>query len=230
MLKILLPNRKEAGRQLAKKLTAYANHHQAIVLGLARGGVPIAYEIARALHLPLDVCLVKKLRIQDNLDVTIGAIAEEALIHNYSGNITIFAPNITPPTGVTPAQIQAIAAQAKAELNWRECCYRHFRPMLSVTNRTVIVVDDIIDTGLTMQAAVIALQQHQPQAIIIATPVASEPGIKRLTPLVDDLTYLLKPKLIGVKDCWYENSSPITDQEVCDLLSQETHQILAGSC
>ena len=229
-MKTLLPNRKEAGRRLAKKLTAYANHSQAIVLGLPRGGVPIAYEIARALHLPLDVCLVKKLKIQENLDVTIGAIAEEALIHNYSGNITIFDRHTTSQTGVDPAQIQAIAAQAKAELNWRECCYRHFRPMLTVTNRIAIVVDDIIATGLTMHAAVVALQQHQPQAIIIATPVASEPGIKRLTTLVDDITCLVTTKLVRARDCWYEDSSPITDQQVCDLLSQETCQTLAGSC
>ena len=108
-MKPLLSNRKEAGRKLAEKLTAYMNHPQAIVLGLPRGGVPVAYEIAKTLNLPLDVCLVKKLGIPENLEVAMGAIAEDALIHDYNGNITIIDKNTTQIQGIDGEQIKAIS-------------------------------------------------------------------------------------------------------------------------
>ena len=222
-------NRREAGRKLAKNLAVYANHPQAIVLGLPRGGVPVAYEIAKNLNLPLDVCLVRKLGLPDYSETAMGAIAEDALFHDYSGNITIIDEDTTQHHGVDPEQIKAIAAGVKAELRWLDCCYRHFRPMLKIRDRIVIVADDGIATGLTMHAAVNVLRQHQPQKIIIATPVASLKVIQQLKVVADDITCLDTPKLLTAVGFWYEDFSQITDQEVCELLAEETHQTLAES-
>lgn len=215
-------NRQEAGKRLALKLIAYHNMSKAIVLGLPRGGVPVAYEIAKNLNLPLDVCLVKKLGLPNCPETAMGAIAEDALLHDYSGKITIIDQEQAQISGVSPEQIKAIAAKEKAELRWRESCYRHFRPLLTIANRTVIVADDGIATGLTMHAAVEVLRQHQPEKIIIATPVASWQAVKQLEPQVDDITCLVTSKSLGAVGFWYENFSQITDQEVCDLLAQET--------
>lgn len=223
-MNVVFPNRREAGRKLAEQLTAYVNHPQAIVLGLPRGGVPVAYEIAKNLNLPLDVCLVKKLGLPYSSETAMGAIAEDALIHDYSGNITIIDENMTQVHGVNAEQIKAIAAQAKAELKWRDCFYRHFRPMLKIREHTVIIVDDGLATGLTMHAAVTALQQHQPQKMIIATPVASSQAIKQLETQVDEIICLVVPEHFRAVGFWYEDFRPITDQEVCDLLSQATQQ------
>ena len=228
-MNMVLPNRKEAGRRLGAQLTAYVDHPQAIVLGLPRGGVPVAYEIAKKLHLALDVCLVKKLGLPQNSEITVGAVAEDALVHNYSGNITIIDGNTAQIHGVNQEPIMAIAARAKAELRWRDRCYRNFRPMLKIRGRTVILVDDGIATGLTMHAAVTVLQQHQPEKIIIATPVASLSALKQLKTQVDDITCLITPKDCKAVGFWYEDFTPITDQEVCELLSQETQKTLAGS-
>lgn len=222
-------DRREAGRKLAQQLTSYANHPQAIVLGLPRGGVPVAYEIAKNLNLPLDVCLVKKLGLPNYPETAMGAIAEAALIHDYSGKITIIDENITQENDVARLQIAAIAAIAKAELRWRERCYRHYRPLLKIKGNLVILVDDGIATGLTMHAAVTALQPHQPQKIIIATPVAAQKTIRQLETLVDEITCLVTPKSFSAVGFWYEDFSQVSDQEVCNLLSQQTHKTLAES-
>lgn len=215
-------DRREAGKKLAKQLTSYANHPQAIVLALPRGGVPVAYEIANNLNLPLDVCLVKKLGLSDYPETVMGAIVEAALIPDYSGKITIIDENTTQRNDVEQPQIDAIAAIAKAELRWQECCYRHHRPMLKIKGSVVIVVDDGIATGLTMHAAVTVLQQHQPQKIIIATPVAAQKTIRQLETLVDEITCLVTPKSFSAVGFWYEDFSQVSDQEVCNLLSQQT--------
>ena len=228
-MKTILPNRKEAGHRLAQKLSAYTNHAQAIVLGLPRGGVPVAFEIAKDLNLPLDVCLVRKLGLPNHPEVAMGAIAEAALVHDYGGNITIIDQNTAQIHGVDAEQIKAIAAQQKAELRWRDYCYRHFRPMLKIRERIVIVVDDGIATGLTMHAAVKVLQQHQPAKIIIATPVASLPALELLGNQADDVIYLIAPESFDAVSLWYEDFPQVTDREVCDLLSQETHPTLSES-
>lgn len=221
-MKTVFYNRREAGKRLATKLTAYANHPQAIVLGLARGGVPVAYEIAKTLNLPLDVCLVKKLGLPNDPEIAMGAIVEDALLPNYCGNITVIDRDTGEIHGINSEQIQAIAAQAKAELRWRERCYRNFRPMLRIPQRSVIVVDDSVATGQTMQAAVTVLRRHEPEKIIIATPVAALPVVEQLAAKVDDFVCSIEPKSLGAVGFWYEDFTQTTDREICDLLSQQT--------
>ncbi len=227
-MKTVFSNRREAGKRLATKLAAYANHPQAIVLGLPRGGVPVAYEVAKTLNLPLDVCLVRKLYLPNDSETAMGAIAEDALLPNYCSNITVIDQDTGKIHGVNSEEIKTIAAKEKAELRWRDRCYRSFRPMLKIPQRFVIIVDDGIATGQTMQAAVTVLRQHKPEKIIIATPVAALPAVEKLATQVDDFVYSIKPKLLGAVGFWYEDFTQITDREVCDLLSQVTHKIAAG--
>ena len=215
-------DRRNAGQKLTQSLLDYANQPNAIVLGLPRGGVPVAYEIAKKLNLPLDVCLVRKLGFPNNREVAMGAVAESSLIHDYDGHITILDRDRVQTKGIKDEQVQAIAAKEKAELRWRESCYRHYRPMLTVTDRIVIVVDDGMATGLTMHAAVEALNRHQPAKIVVASPVASPQAIALVENLVDELICVLTPKSLGAVGCWYENFDQITDREVCDLLSKQT--------
>ena len=223
-------DRHDAGQKLAQQLLDYTNKSKAIVLGLPRGGVPVAYEIAKKLNLPLDVCLVKKLGLPDNPEVAMGAVAEDTLVRNYSGQVTIIDQNTAKTNQLQPEQIQAIAAQEKAELRWRESCYRHCRPMLAISNQIVILVDDGMATGLTMHAAVEVLQQHQPAEIIIAIPIASRQAIARVKHQVDNCICLVTPRSLRAVGFWYEDFNPTTDREVCDLLSQQTCQHFAGSC
>jgi putative phosphoribosyl transferase len=226
----VFPNRRDAGQKLAQQLVAYTNKLDVIVLALPRGGVPVAYEIAKELNLPLDVCLVRKLGLPAHPEMAMGSIAEDALLPDYSGEITIIDRDTTKQYGVKELEIQAIAAKEKAELRWRESCYRHYRPMLAIANRTLIVVDDGISTGLTMHAAVEVLSQHQPAGMIIATPVASHQAIARLKRQVDNFICLVAPKSLGAVGFWYEDFSPTTDKEVCDLLNGQSCQNYAGSC
>ena len=218
----VLLDRKEAGRQLAHQLIAYDRHPQGIVLGLPRGGVPVAYEIASNLHLPLDVCLVRKIGLPQNSEVAVGAVAEDALLHDYSGNITIIDRNTAQIHGIDKELLQAIAARVKTELRWRDNCYRHHRPMLPLSGRVTILVDDGIATGLTMHAAVKVIQQHEPQKIIIATPVASTSAIEELKLEVDEIVCLSIPEKFNAVSFWYRDFPQVTDREVCELLSRET--------
>ncbi len=232
-MSIILTNRREAGRRLAKKLTAYANHPQTIVLGLPRGGVPVAYEIAKALNLPLDVCLVRKLAVPENPEFAIGAIAEDSLITSYSGEIIIIDENTTQTKGLDKEEINAIAAQEKAELKWRDRCYRHFRSPMEIRERIVILVDDGIATGLTIHAAVTALKQHEPAKIIIAVPVVSLEIIGQFKAQFDNIEIICikSPKYLSAVSFWYEDFTETTDREVCELLSEFTQQQpVVGSC
>ena len=223
----ILQDRQEAGSRLASKLTAYFNHPQAIVLGLPRGGVPVAHEVARILNLPLDVCLVKKLGLPWKREVAVGVVAEDSLLPNYTGNITIIDEKKPQLYGLDGETLKAIAATAKAELQWRDRTYRHYRPMLPISERIVIVVDDGIATGLTMRAVVKILHQHQPQKIIIVAPIASRDAIEQLRSDVDEIICLVTPQF-GAISLWYRDYCQISDRVVCDLLSQET-QIVSNN-
>ena len=222
-------NRCDAGQKLARQLTVYTNNPDVIVLALPRGGVPVAYEIAQSLNLPLDVCLVRKIGLPDNPETAMGAIAENASIDNDSNYITIIDRARIDSYGVEQSQIQTIATKEKAELRCRESCYHDYRPMLTISDRIVIIVDDGIATGLTMHAAVKALSRHQPTKIIIAVPVASWQAIATLEGEVDNLICLEAPKTLGAVGFWYEDFSQTTDEEVCNLLQRQNCQYFAES-
>ena len=226
----IFTNRRDAGLKLAKQLSKHTNQAKAIVLGLPRGGVPVAYEVAKKLNLPLDVCLVKKLGLPGNRELAIGAVAESSLIHDYDGHITIIDREQAQINKLDREEVQAIAAKEKAELRWRESCYRHSRPMLTITDRIIIVVDDGIATGWSMHAAVEALSLHHPAEIIIATPVASSLAISRLERQVDNFICLVTPKSLGAVGFWYEDFSQTTDKEVCDLLNRQNCQHFVEYC
>lgn len=215
-------DRRDAGQKLAQRLLDYANQSNTIVFGLPRGGVPVAYEIAKKLNLPLDVCLVRKLGTPRNPELAMGAVAESSLIHDYNSQITILDRVQVQTERLNRKAVQAIAAKEKAELRWRESCYRHYRPMLTVANRTVIVVDDGMATGLTMHAAIKAISKNQPAKIVVAIPVASSLAIAKLENLADEFACLVTSESLGAVGFWYEDFSQIDDREVCDLLSMQT--------
>lgn len=215
-------DRHDAGKKLAQQLIAYKHQAQTIVLALPRGGVPVAYEIAKILNIPLDVCLVRKLGLPNYPEIAMGAVGEAALADNSSGIITVIDQDTAQASGLTFSQIQAIAAKEKAQLKSRESCYRHSRSMLTIDHRTIILVDDGMATGLTMHAAVEVLRQHHPAKIMIAIPVASQQAIAKLQPKVDQITCLVAPKILNGVGFWYEDFSQTTDQEVCNLLTQQT--------
>ncbi|MEM7761456.1 MAG: phosphoribosyltransferase family protein [Cyanobacteria bacterium P01_A01_bin.40] len=230
-------NRREAGKRLVQKLSLYANSSQALVLGLPRGGVPVAYEIAKHLNLPLDVCLVKKIGLPNQPEVAVGAIslrhdltnAEDALIQNYGGDITVIDAGTADRNAVGQEEIRELAARVKAELQWRESCYRQYRPMIKAEGNIVIIVDDGMATGLTMYAAVTAVQRQKPQKIILAVPVALQQALHQFENLLDDIICLVAPKSLSAVGFWYEDFSQVSDQEVCDLLAQQTDRELVAN-
>lgn len=157
-------DRTDAGKQLAAMLTAYAHQPNVLVLGLPRGGVPVAYEVARALDVPLDILIVRKLGVPGEAELAMGAIA--------SGGVRVLNGEVVESLGITDATIDAVAAEEQRELARRERRYRGDRPVPQVRGRTVILVDDGIATGATMRAAIAAVRQQEPSHVVVAVPVA----------------------------------------------------------
>jgi putative phosphoribosyl transferase len=205
-------NRTEAGQLLAKKLTAYANREDVLVLGLPRGGVPVAFEVAKALNAPLDICLVRKLGVPGHKELAMGAIASDGVrVLNY---------DVVSWLNISGKTIDKVAEKELRELQRRERAYRGERPTADVRNRTIIVVDDGLATGSTMRAAVALLREQQPQSIVVAVPVAPSETCKALSAEVDEIVCLRTPEPFYAIGLWYENFAPTTDEEVCELLSE----------
>jgi predicted phosphoribosyltransferase len=209
---MLFRDRTEAGRVLAEKLSRYAGRPDVLVLALPRGGVPVAYEVARALHAPLDVFLVRKLGMPGLEELAMGAIA--------SGGIRVLNEDVVQTLQIPEDVIEASVASEERELERREREYRDDRAPLNVHGRTVILVDDGLATGSTMRAAVAALRQQQPAAIIVAVPVAASSTCAELAEEVDDLVCARMPEPFRAVGLWYDDFSQTTDQEVRDLLRQ----------
>src|SRR5437773_9800954 len=165
-------DRIEAGRQLANALTEYANRHDVVVLALPRGGVPVGYEVAQALHAPLDVFLVRKLGVPGHPELAMGAIA--------SGGVRVVSREIIEELGIAPEAIERIAALEAIELDRRDRLYLGARPRPTIANRIVILVDDGLATGATMEAAIAAVRQLRPARIVAAAPVAARETCQRL--------------------------------------------------
>jgi predicted phosphoribosyltransferase len=209
---MLFRDRTEAGRVLAEKLSRYANRPDVVVLALPRGGVPVAYEVARALHAPLDVFLVRKLGMPGLEELAMGAIA--------SGGVRVLNDDVVRTLQIPEDVIDAAVASEERELKRREREYRDDRPPLDVRGRTVILVDDGLATGSTMRAAVAALRQMQPAAIVVAVPVAAPSTCAELAAGVDDIVCAQTPEPFRAVGLWYDDFSQTTDEEVRELLQQ----------
>jgi putative phosphoribosyl transferase len=203
-------DRVEAGQLLATELIAYDRHPRAIVLGLPRGGVPVAYPIAKTLQLPLDICLVHKLGVPGDPEVAMGAI-------DLHGNRWL-NERIINTLNISSARIDRVAEIELLELQRREREYRGERPPLNVAARIVILVDDGLATGATMRSAINLIQAQQPAKIIVAVPVAFSPVIDELLNTVDLFVCLMMPKSLHSIGAWYEDFSQTTDAEVSKLL------------
>jgi putative phosphoribosyl transferase len=208
-------DRTEAGRLLAQQLAAYANLQDVLVLALPRGGVPVAFEVANALHAPLDVIVVRKLGVPGQEELAMGAIA--------TGSVRILNPDVVQFLDIPDEVINTIAAREQQELDRRERLYRGDRPAYDVHGRTVILVDDGIATGATMHAAVAALKQRQPARVIIAVPTAAPLTCAEFESEVDELVCVIRPEPFIAVGYWYRQFSQTPDEEVRSLLERANH-------
>jgi len=211
-------NRTEAGKKLAARLTAYADRSDVMVLGLPRGGVPVAFEVARALHAPLDVFLSRKLGVPMQEELAFGALT--------SGGVRVLDRDIITEVGISEAEIEEVTERVKKELERRELVYRAGRPPLDVEGQAVILVDDGIATGSSIRAGVSALKQMKPARIVIAVPVAPASTCKRLRAEVDEVVCLHMPELFYAIGQFYEDFSQLTDEEVIELLRRGAQPVV----
>lgn len=205
-------NRRVAGLELASRLREYAGRDDVLVLGLPRGGVPVAYEIATALGAPLDVFLVRKLGVPGHPELAMGAIA--------SGGVRVLNQDVLGWYGLSQAAIDQVAADEHVELERREREYRRAQPPLPVQGRVVILVDDGLATGSTMKAAVQSVKALGPARIIVAVPVGARDTCEALTGLADDVVCAHTPEPFSAVGLWYRDFSQTTDEEVRELLEK----------
>ena len=207
-------NRRQAGMVLARHLQHLAGRRDVVVLGLPRGGIPVAYEVARALQAPLDVFVVRKLGFPGHEELAMGAIA--------SGGIRVLNDDVL--AWYRPAQttIDQVSRIEQAELERRERVYRDGRPLLPLKGRTVILVDDGLATGSTMHAAVLAARRLEPSRVIVAVPVGALETCRRLGEAADEVVCARTPDPFHAVGLWYADFSQTTDEEVRHLLSAPT--------
>jgi putative phosphoribosyl transferase len=205
-------NRTEAGRQLATELTRYSGRSDLLVLGLPRGGVPVAFEIAMSLDAPLDVFVVRKLGLPGHEEFGIGAIA--------SGGVRVVDESVLRAYGVDHETLEQITRRERRELERREHLYRDDRPFPIVQDRVVILVDDGLATGSTMRAAVAALRAEGPREIVVAVPVGALETCSSMARLADDVVCLTTPEPFYAVGLWYEHFDQTEDDEVHDLLER----------
>jgi predicted phosphoribosyltransferase len=205
-------DRRQAGQKLAAKLAAYANRADVLVLALPRGGVPVAYEVARALRAPLDVFLVRKLGLPGQEELAMGAIA--------SGGMRVLNEDVTTQIDVPDSVIDAVVQREQQELERRERLYRGGRPAPNVEGCSVILVDDGLATGSSMRAAAMALRRMQPAKLVIAVPVAAPETCDEIRREADEVICAATPEPFVAVGVWYSDFSQISDEEVCALLEQ----------
>ena len=205
-------DRAEAGRRLAAQLTDYANRPDVLVLALPRGGVPVAYEVAKALRAPLDIFLVRKLGVPGHEELAMGAIA--------TGGVRVLNEDVMRYISIPDAAIDAVAAKEQRELERREQLYRGDRPAPDVKGQTVILVDDGLATGSTMRAAAAALRQQKPARIVVAVPVSAVQTCDEYRMGVDEIVCAVTPEPFHAVGMWYEDFSQTTDEEVRELLAR----------
>ena len=204
-------DRTQAGRVLASMLTTYTNRRDVLALALPRGGVPVAYEVAKALHVPLDVFLVRKLGVPGHEELAMGAIA--------TGGVCVINEDVVRSLQIPPQVLDAVAFREERELERREQLYRDDRPLPVVRDQTVILIDDGLATGATMRAAVQALRVQAPAKIVVAVPVAAYATYRQFRAEVDEIVCAQTPEIFYGVGWWYEDFSQTSDQQVRELLS-----------
>lgn len=208
-------DRTEAGQILASRLTAYAHRPDVLVLALPRGGVVVAFEVAKALHVPLDVLIIRKLGVPGYEELAMGAIA--------SGGVRVLNDEVVRMLVLSTEVINKVTVQEQHELERREHLYRGDRPASDVQGRTIILVDDGIATGATMRAAIATVRKRQPARIVVAVPVAASATCEALETQVDELICIIRPEEFYSVGFWYEHFAQTTDKEVRDLLEHVVH-------
>jgi putative phosphoribosyl transferase len=208
-------DRAEAGRELSPALREYAGRADVVVLALPRGGVPVAFEVARDLGAPLDVFVVRKLGLPVQPELAMGAIA--------SGGAQVLNELVIHEAGVSDETIEQVAAREREEVARRELLYRGERPPLHLEGKTVLFVDDGLATGTTMRAAVEALREHRPAKVVVAVPVAPPASCERLRAEVDEVVCAQTPEPFVAIGACYESFPQLTDDEIRALLEEAEH-------
>lgn len=209
---VILQNRTEAGQLLALKLAPYANRSDVLVLALPRGGVPVAFEIAKILNLPLDVCLVRKLGVPERKELAMGAIA--------MGGVLVINHDVVDWLHIPQEVIQQVIDQEQQELERRDRAYRGDRSFPDLKERIIILVDDGIATGSTLRAAIATLRKQGTQSIVVAVPIVPPSTCEELQAEVDKIVCLRKPDPLHSISLWYKSFPQTSDEEVRNLLAE----------
>jgi predicted phosphoribosyltransferase len=204
-------DRAEAGDLLANRLSGLAGKDDVVVLALPRGGVPVGYEVAKSLRVPLDVFVVRKLGVPGHEELAMGAIA--------SGGVRLINHDVVDALGIPPAVIDQVTEREQVELERREHLYRGNRPLLPLTDHTVVLVDDGLATGSTMRAAVAAVRRQEPARLVVAVPVGAAETCQELASEADEVLCLRSPDPFVAVGLWYRDFTPTSDHEVRSLLA-----------
>ena len=213
-------DRRDAGKKLAQRLTAYSECQDGLILALPRGGVPVAYEVALSLRIPVDIFIVRKLGVPGREELAFGAIA--------SGGVRVLNGDVVRMLSIPDEVINFVAKREFQELQRREQLYRGNRPAPDVRNRTVILIDGGLATGASMRAAVAGLRALHPARIVIAVPTAAPEACEAFQSEVDEIICAVTPELFYGVGRWYEDFSQVTDEEVRTLLQEANQQFLYG--
>jgi predicted phosphoribosyltransferase len=211
-------DRRHAGVELARRLSQYKGRHDVVVLGLPRGGIPVAYEVARAIAAPLDIFLVRKLGLPGHTELAMGAIA--------SNGARVLNHDVVSRYGIPDEVVDAVARHEQAELERRERTYRSGRTPAELRGRVVLLVDDGLATGATMKAAVNAVRTHAPSRVVVAVPVGSPETCSELAEVADEIVCARAPHHFAAVGEWYQDFSQTTDDEVRDLLQEASPPVL----
>lgn len=211
-------DRTDAGRKLAKELKQYVNRSDVVVLGIPRGGVPVAAEVAARLSAPLDVFLLRKLGVPGYEELAFGAIA--------SGGVRVLDRRIIESVGISEEDIERVTSEERKEMRRREQAYRGDRPALNVKGKTVIVVDDGMATGSSMTAGIRALRQIEPKRIVVAVPVAPERTCSLMKGEADEVVCVHSPRVFYAIGLFYDDFSQVEDEEVLAALERVSQEAL----